>query len=118
MKKIFFLLGCLVVLGSSSGQARAVNTANAQVLVVRLVETGFNNYVLIANGREKPEQIYVEAAKRQSADEAAVAGYQRVIARLYQQGDVLQPTLSALQEPGLPDAYRSSTLIFVKVSKL
>lgn len=118
MKKLFFLLlSCLLVLSTTSARAQTVNTANAQVLVVRLVETGSNNYLLIANGSEKPEQIYIKAALAQSANEAAVVGYQRVIANLYQQGYVLQSTLSALQEPGMPDAWRASTMIFVKVPK-
>jgi hypothetical protein len=108
MKKLFFLVSCLLVLGSSPAWAQA----GSPVVVVRIVETVGKVRIAIARGDSKPELVEFDGGfTGKDANQVAV-NYQQVMAKLYAEGYVLQGTIS-----GVGDANISRSLLFVKAPK-
>jgi hypothetical protein len=103
MKKLFLLVGCLLVLGSSP--VFAVVAEDPSVVLVRAWETGLKPTITIVRGGSAPE-----VTKVKNGD--FLVAYQQVIANLYAQGYVLQSSIGTSDGP-----IGVSTLIFVKPAK-
>lgn len=123
MRKLFFLTGCLLALSSIPALAQTSVPALAQaskpdVVVVRVAERENLIRVSIARGTAAPETLEFENGGSEKTNAAVAAAYQRIIAQLYEQGYVLQSTLSATGNV-LMGAFAgtTSTLIFVKAPK-
>jgi len=109
MKKIFLLLSCLLVLGSSSAWAQQA----PEVVTVRIHETG--NYVDIttatSGGAASRQRIKFTA--KEDEDKRTAEEVEKVVNTYYQQGFTIQAVV-----PGYVDASTKTTsLIFVKASK-
>jgi hypothetical protein len=108
MKKLLFLGACLLALASQPVMAQ---TGGADVVVMTVKALGVNRVrvVLAYNGGKTEAQIVKNIATTDEAQDEATSEYQRIIAKLYQQGYSLKSTFS--QGYGDRD---TSTLIFVK----
>ncbi|WBO86080.1 hypothetical protein [Hymenobacter yonginensis] len=117
MKKLFYIVGCLLVLGSSPAFAVADDPA---VIIVRVHESLKGAHLVIERGAEKPEVIDFVAGNSASENASAAKGYHSVISKLYQQGYVLQSTITGASLQGGTSAatYSLSTLVFIKGPKL
>ncbi|SNC66221.1 hypothetical protein SAMN06265337_1538 [Hymenobacter gelipurpurascens] len=107
MKKLFYIVGCLVVLSSSPVLAVAEDPA---VVVVRIYESRVTVEVTVVRGTGQPEFYKFGSGSRQKDLVAAATGYQEVIAKLYAQGYILQESLEGIQG----ESSNLHTLIFVK----
>jgi hypothetical protein len=108
MKKLFYILGCLLVLSSSPVMAVADDPA---VVVVRIYESRATLEMTIVRGAGQPEFYKFNSGIRQKDLVAAGAGYQEVISKLYAQGFMLQQSLNGVQG----ESSNLHTLIFIKV---
>lgn len=113
MRKLVFLIGCLLVLATCPAWAQA----EPQVIVVRTVETVTKVRLIIARGSGEPEVMEFENGSLDKRAIPAAVGYQRVIATLYAQGYVLQSTVGGSGKGGMDNTATYSTLIFVKAPK-
>jgi hypothetical protein len=107
MKKLFFLGACLIALASQPVMAQ---TGGPDVLVVRVTEGIRRVNVSITTPDGKSEQLQFENGAIGERLDNSGQGYQKVFARLYQQGYRLQSTFSA--EAAQSDV--RTTLVFVK----
>lgn len=107
MKKLFYLMGCLLLLSSSSVLAQGDQPS---VIVVRTVEAVNKFYIYTAKGAEKAE---MQELKFKFGDtyEQATAQYQKIIATYIAQGYVLQNTTA------LNHSTPANMFIFVKAPK-
>ncbi|UOR07416.1 hypothetical protein MUN82_10025 [Hymenobacter aerilatus] len=108
MKKLFFMVGCLLVLGSSPVLAQAVAP---QVIIVRVEERQGSVFLSIARGSKEPEETEFQGGAGDDRISAAAVHYQKVIAKLYQEGYSMQGMIPGQDRSGV------STLIFVKGPK-
>lgn len=107
MKKLSYILGCLLVLSSSPAFALADEPA---VVVVRIYESRATVEMTLVRGTGQPE-FYRFASGNAKKDLVATAtGYQEVISKLYAQGYMLQQGLEGVQG----ENSNLHTLIFVK----
>jgi hypothetical protein len=108
MKKLLFLGACLMALASSPVMAQ---TGGPDVVVMTVKALGVNKVrvVLAYNGGKTEEQIVKNIVGNDQAQDEATSEYQRIIAKLYQQGYSIKSTFS--QGYGDRD---TSALIFVK----
>ena len=106
MKKLFYVLGCLLILSSSPVLAIAEDPA---IVVVRVYEGSYLE-ITIARGTETPEYLKFDAGYSKKAMAATARGYQDVVSKLYAQGYVLQQSIEGPRNMNSS----SSTLIFVK----
>ncbi|MBO3273211.1 hypothetical protein [Hymenobacter defluvii] len=113
MKKLFFLVGCLLVLGSAPVQA----AEDPALVVVRIVESRGSVNLYIARGAAEAEHIEFDTGFRDKAAGQTAVSYQRELAKLYAQGYVLQSTLSNHGRTDPEFSQTVSTLIFVKAPK-
>lgn len=102
MKKLFYIMSCLLVLSSSPVIALADEPS---VVLVRTFERGVKPTITIVRETGEPELI-----KARSQD--YLVTYRKVIADLYAQGYVLQGTLS-VGEGGA----HGDMLVFAKLAK-
>jgi hypothetical protein len=110
MKKLFLLVGCLLLLNSSPMMAAIDDPA---VVVVRVSERSGGIYIAISKGEGPAETVQFDNGANEKYLTRAADGYQKVIAKLYAQGYVLQSTVQGYQE----DTKSYSTLVFVKAPK-
>jgi len=109
MKKLFLIVSCLLLAGSSPVWAQA----DSEAIVVRIQETITSAYVTIAKGGAAPEVMQFKPAPGQTSAAMLSIQYQQLVTKLYRKGYVLQGII-----PGRQDADVShSSLIFVKASK-
>jgi hypothetical protein len=108
MKKLFFLVGCLLVLSSTPA------VADDSVVVVRIVESRGAVDLYIARGAAEAEHVEFAAGFGERAVAQTAIRYQRELAKLYAQGYVLQSTLSDHGRKDADFTQSVSTLIFVK----
>lgn len=102
MKKLLFVLSCLLVLDSAPVLAHKLEP---EVVVVRVVE--FNGRIKVSISRgSKEESIELELGQSEKKMRATASGYQKLIQQLYQEGFHLQSTFTTNAS--------TSTLIFVK----
>jgi hypothetical protein len=109
MKKLFYIVGCLLVLSSSPVLAVVEEPA---VVVVRIYESRTIVEVIVVRGTGQPEFYKFDSGIRQKDLVAAANGYQEVIAKLYGQGYMLQQSLEGMQG----ENSNLHTLIFVKAT--
>lgn len=109
MKKLFYVLGCLLILSSSPVLARAEDPA---VVVVRVYEGAYLE-MTIARGTEAPEYLKFDTGYSKKAMAATARGYQEVLSKLYAQGYVLQQSIDGSHTSNST----SCTLIFVKTTR-
>lgn len=102
MKKLFFVLSGALMLGST-----AVLVEDPSVVIVRASDLSGRGRIIVLRGAATPE----ETVECPSAS-ALTLGYQKVILKLYNEGYVLQQTLSSSN-----DQFTAHTLIFVKTPK-
>ncbi|TGD82501.1 hypothetical protein [Hymenobacter wooponensis] len=107
MKKLFYMLGCLLVLSSSPVLAVSEDPS---VVVVRIYESRATVEVTVVRGTGQPEFYKFDSGIRQKDLTAAAIGYQELIAKLYAQGYILQQGLEGIQG----ENSNLHTLIFVK----
>jgi hypothetical protein len=110
MKKLVYVMGCLLVLSSSSVLAQQV----PEVVTVAIENHGWQGLVLItARGEASAQSEEITFKARDDYKKRATEEYQRLVSSYYQRGFVLQGIL-----PGRPDdTYPTSTLLFVKAPK-
>jgi len=113
MEKIFFLLGCLLVLGSASVRAQTT----PEVVVVRVVEDLSEIRLLVARNGGPENLIKFRAGNNEKDMRSAGVGVQKVIQQLYQEGYSLQSTFGGGNAGAGTYQYSASTLIFVKAPK-
>jgi hypothetical protein len=101
MKKLCYVLSCLLLLGSCPVLAQG-NPPSA--IVVRTSEAGNKLYILTARGGEKAERQELKFANY----EQVLAKYQQLIASYLDQGYVLQ-TMTSLNQ-----SYPTTMFVFVK----
>jgi hypothetical protein len=115
MKKLFYIVGCLLMLGSSPVMAAADDPA---VVVVRVYETSSTVRLVIARGTDAPEVVDFVGGRSDKAMKAAAIQYQRYIAKFYEQGYALQGQVDGYHDKDtFDDVAVLSTLIFVKAAK-
>jgi peptide methionine sulfoxide reductase MsrA len=102
MKKLFYIVGCLLVLSSSPILAVVEDPS---VVLVRTYERGLKPEITIVRETGKPEVIKVRF-------QDYLTTYRKVIADLYAQGYVIQSSTS-LGDGGI----HYDTLIFAKIAK-
>ncbi|GAB2779865.1 hypothetical protein GCM10027175_17910 [Hymenobacter latericoloratus] len=102
------MVGCLIVLSRAPALA-----AEPAVVVVQVVENSMEADIFIARGESTPEHIEIPVGITDKKAAAAAVGYQRVLARLYAEGYVLQGSSG----PRTDGAFRTTTYIFVKAPK-
>lgn len=105
MKKLVFLLICLLLLGSALAWAQV----ESPVIVVRVIETPYKVHIAIARGEAKPELIEFDGGYLLKDTGRVADLYQRVVGKLYAEGYVLQGTIAASGEGSL-----NRSLLFVK----
>ncbi|RPD45829.1 hypothetical protein DNI29_16905 [Hymenobacter sediminis] len=110
MKKLFFMLGCLLVLSSYPVMAVADDPA---VVVVRIFESRAILEFTVVRGTGQPEYYKFESGISTKDMAAAGTGYQEVLSKLYAQGYVLQQSLEGMQS----ESWKLHTLIFIKAPK-
>ncbi|TGE04776.1 hypothetical protein [Hymenobacter fodinae] len=111
MKKLFYMVGCLLVLSSSPVMAVVGDPA---VVVVRVSEHAGGISIAISKGAGPAEMARFDNGDNDKYLTRAADGYQKVIANLYAQGYVLQSTVQGYQDPSIKSY---STLIFIKAPK-
>jgi hypothetical protein len=111
MKKLFFMVSCLVVLGSSLVSAQALK--EPAVITVNVHEYGVRLYITTANGGEVAEPQMLMAGKKQSFAQLVAQEYQKLLNDYAQRGYVLQGIIPGKQSGD----ESSSTLLFVKFPK-
>jgi hypothetical protein len=110
MKKTFFMLGCLLVLGSTPVLAQG----KPEVVTVRIEEQGFYLYIYTArSGSERVETQELETAKKERPGSLIVRAYQQVMSTYLDQGYTLQSQFT--NRFGAENSI--NTFIFVKPSK-
>lgn len=110
MKKLFFLLGCLLLLSGSSVLAQE----KAEVVTVRVEEQGYYLYVYTArSGSEQVERQELQTAKKEQPGALIVRTYQLVMTTYLNQGYTLQSLLT--NRFGADNAI--NTFIFVRSPK-
>ena len=110
MKKLLYLLTCLLVLSSFPILAVA---AGPTVVVVRTFESQSSIRVCISRGAATPEIVEFPGGDDERKSASSAVGYQLVIAKLYAQGYVLQSTFAGATY----GSTTSNTLVFVKATK-
>jgi hypothetical protein len=91
MKKLLFLGACLVALASSPVKAQ---TAEPQVIVVRVLEDPRNIYVSITRPDGQTEDRKLESGLGTKGLTASSKAFHQLISSLYQQGYRLQSTFT------------------------
>ena len=109
MKKLFFLLSCLLVLSSTP-----VLAVDPPFIIVRVYESGSLIRLVIERGTEKAEEIEFEGGYSHKEQLTAAKGYFTALAKFYQQGYVIQQVVPGASSGG---GSGTSTLIFVKALK-
>ncbi|TGE29717.1 hypothetical protein [Hymenobacter metallicola] len=110
MKKLFFLLSCLLVLGSAPVWAQ---TSEPPMIVVRVTEDTDLVRLVIERGTGKQEELEFRSGYTRKDNQVAAKGYFDFLNKLYQQGYILQASIV-----GVPSQIsNSTTLVFVKPSK-
>ncbi|MDO7851384.1 hypothetical protein [Hymenobacter convexus] len=104
MKKLFFLGACLVALSGSPVMAQA---AEPDIVVVRVYDNGGNVEASISRANGKSEMVKFNGGLSDKGITDSGQGYQKLIARLYQEGYRLRSTFSTGQAA-------FTTLVFVK----
>jgi hypothetical protein len=107
MKKLFFLIMCLVALASSPVRAQV---AGAQVAIVRITEYPGTVYVSMTKAEGKSEQWKFDSGSTGKRLDDSGLGYYKLLADLYQQGYRLQSTFSS----GVAVDVGRTTLVLVK----
>ncbi|AII53829.1 hypothetical protein [Hymenobacter sp. APR13] len=107
MKKRFYLLGCLLLLGSAPVLAQ---TTGAEVVVIRTYEAAAGSArIVVSRGKQQSTILDVATGVNDKNLVSAAETYQQLITSLYQEGYVLQGTLNT--------AAYLNTLIFIKAPK-
>ncbi|QJX48279.1 hypothetical protein HMJ29_15625 [Hymenobacter taeanensis] len=108
MKKLFYMVGCWLVLSSSSALAQG---EQPRVIVVRTVESVNKFYIYTSRGEEKAAR---QEFKFKFGDtyEQATPQYQKIIATYIEQGYVLQSSTA------LDKTNPNNMFIFIKAPKL
>jgi len=106
MKKLFLLLGCLLVLGSAPAWAQTT----PQVVTVQVEETGVVLYITTAEGTAPAQTQRLYTQKRQDFRALAAEQYQQLLTTYYQKGYVLQHIVSGRRD----GSSSTSTLLFIK----
>jgi len=109
MKKLIFLVSCLLVLGSASVVAQTA----PQVVAVRVQELGLRLYITTSRGDGPADIQELQAAKKESFSELAARTYRQLLLTYLEQGYVLQGVLPNKTN----DDNTINTLIFVKPPK-
>lgn len=105
MKKLVFLVGCLLTLSSAPAWAQG----KADVVTVRVEEQGYYLYVYTArSGSEVVDMQELQTAKRERPGALITRTYQQVMTTYLDQGYVLQSMIA--NKPGAENAVN----IFVK----
>lgn len=108
MKYYFVICACLWALLGSPVHAYA---ADSDVVVVRVQDGGGGDVrCVVTRGEGKSEEVVFKSGYKATSLGIAAEGYHKLIARLYQEGYVLQGTVST-------GAGLTSTLFFVKAAK-
>ncbi|OUJ74843.1 hypothetical protein [Hymenobacter crusticola] len=111
MKKLFFVMGCLLVLSSPPVLAQAPQEPAA--ITVHVQEYGIRLYITTASGGVVSEPQMLMTEKKQSFAQLVAQEYQKLLSAYTQRGYVLQGII-----PGKQDGNESnSTLLFVKPLK-
>ncbi|TGE04777.1 hypothetical protein [Hymenobacter fodinae] len=105
MKRLFYLMGCLLILSSSPMMAQG---DQPNVVVVRAIESNLNLIIITARGGATHAREELKFAGK-NYSEQVTAKYQQLIDSYLQQGFVLQSMTS--------QAYANSTFVFVKAPK-
>jgi hypothetical protein len=103
MKKLLFLGACLLALASQPVMAQ---TGGADIVVVRINDTGAIVYMAISHGAGKTESLSFPSGYNEKRILETAERYQQVLTKLYQEGYSLKSTFTVSQ--GL------TTLVFVK----
>ncbi|TGE23510.1 hypothetical protein [Hymenobacter metallicola] len=106
MKKLFFLLSCLLVLGSAPAWAQ---TSEPDIVVVRVSEMPGGSRLVVTRGEGKSTTVDITNGYGNKVMVEASETYYRVVAGLYKEGYVLAGVLKS------GDVY--STILFTKLSK-
>ena len=110
MKKVFFVLGCLLLLSSAPVWAQG----KADVVTVRVEEQGYYLYIYTArSGSAVVETQELQTAKRERPGVLITRTYQQVMTTYLDQGYTLQSLIA--NKPGAENAV--NTFIFVKAPK-
>ena len=110
MKNVFFILSCLLVLGSTP----IVAQGKSDVVTVRVEEQGFYLYIYTSrSGSDKVEIQELQTAKKERPGSLIVRTHQQVMTTYLDQGYTLQSLLTnrSGSENGV------NTFIFVKPPK-
>jgi hypothetical protein len=115
MKKMLFALGCLLALSSAPVRAQD----GPAVVVVRVLERPDKVRLTLARGGDKVEVLEFSGEVSAQGAETAAREYQRVLARLYEEGYVLQSTVPGSPGNSVSNAAitASTTLVFVRRPK-
>jgi hypothetical protein len=106
MKKLVFLIVCLLTLGL---HPIASDAANPDIVVVRIHESETMVRVVISHGEGKDEVVEFPTGALEKRLTASANGYHKMLSKLYQEGYSLKSTFSA---SGIN--VTSTTLIFAK----
>ena len=108
MKKLFFVVGCLLVLGSSPVFAQQ----EPDIVIVRIYDLRYSSgQIVITRGEGKSEIVPLENGVSDKKVIKASETYHRVIKQLYQEGYVMQ----GIVKNG--EGYSYTTVLFVKAPK-
>lgn len=110
MKKLFFLLSCLLALGSTPVWAQTT----PEVVVVRVVEDISEIRLMVARNGGPENLIKLRAGDNEKDMRSASMGVQKIVQQLYQEGYTLQSTFGGGNAGSGASQYSASTLIFIK----
>ncbi|RPD45827.1 hypothetical protein DNI29_16895 [Hymenobacter sediminis] len=105
MKKLFCVMGCLVLLNNSPAWAQGDKPS---VIVVRTSESNLKLFITTARGEDKPVMEEFKFTYKEYSEQVT-AKYQQLIASYLEQGFVLQSMASA--------PYPGHTFIFIKAPR-
>ncbi|UOQ70961.1 hypothetical protein [Hymenobacter cellulosilyticus] len=106
MKKLFFLLSCLLVLGSAPAWAQ---TSEPDIVVVRTSEQMGSSRIVVTRGKGKSTAVELPNGYSEKSMIATSEKYFELVSGLYREGYVLQSTMSNQEH--------YTTLLFVKPTK-
>lgn len=109
MKRLILGVGCLLVLSSSPVLAQT----EPEIAVVRVVESVSKVRISIARGSAAPEYVEFDGGLSSKDAPQVAVSYQRVMAKLYAEGYVLQGSIGSYEG----EAFNSRALLFVKAPK-
>lgn len=108
MKKLFLVVGCLLVLSASPVLAEDAPS----VVTVRVDEYGVRLSISVSTGSAPAQTQEFVAAKKQTYSQMVAQQYQKLVSTYTEQGYVLRGIIPGEQYNGSS----SSTLVFVKAA--